>query len=143
LIIVVQANGKGVPMVQPPTESPSVRLGKGQTHTKKKEAVVTGLYTIAPYRRTPQEVVAALLQDPERQEPATRPIPVGKEVRATLEGKAVAMTRLVARVARRDGPHIQHRVALTDGAEALQPRVVTHLPQHTLVLDIIHATEYL
>jgi hypothetical protein len=83
-ILVVPADGKGVPMVQPPPESSSVRLGKGQMHTKKKESVVTGLY--APYRRTPQEVVAALLHDPDRQEPAPRPIPVGKEVRATLGG---------------------------------------------------------
>jgi hypothetical protein len=34
-------------------------------------------------------------------------------------------------------------VALSDGAEALQQQLVTHLPQHTLVLDIIHATAYL
>jgi hypothetical protein len=142
-ILVVQADGKGVPMVESSTQTPPVLLSKGQKHTKKKEAVVTGLYTIAPYQRTPQEVVAALLQDPDRHEPATRPIPVDKDVRATLQGKAVAIARLVERVAPRDGPHIQHRVALTDGAEALQQQVVTHLPQHTLVLDIIHATEYL
>jgi hypothetical protein len=140
---VVQADGKGVPMVQPSTQPPPVRLGKGQKRTKKQEAMVTGLYTIAPYRRTPQEVVAALVQDPDRREPATRPMPVGKEVRATLEGKAVAMACLVERVVQRDGPDIQHRVALTDGAEALQQQVVTHLPEYTLILDIIHAAEYL
>jgi len=71
-ILVVQADGKGVPMVQPPTQAPGLRLGKGQKRTKKKEAVVTGLYTITPYQRTPQEVVATLLQDPERPEPAAR-----------------------------------------------------------------------
>jgi hypothetical protein len=142
-ILVVQADGKGVPMVQPPTQTPPVRLGKGQKHGKKKEAVVTGLYTIAPYPRTPQEVVAALLQEPGRPEPAARPRPEGKELRATLEGKAVAMSRVVQRVAQRDGPSIQQRVALTDGAEVLQQQVVTHLPEYTLILDIIHATEYL
>ena len=87
--------------------------------------------------------MAALLQDPGRPEPAARPQPVGKELRATLEGKAAAMSRLAQRVAQRDGPHIQQRVALTDGAEALQQQVVTHFPEYTLVLDIIHATEYL
>ena len=64
-ILVVQADGKGVPMVLPSPPTPPVRLAKGQKRTKKKEAVVTGLYTIAPYPRTPQ-VVAALLQDPNR-----------------------------------------------------------------------------
>ena len=69
-LLVVQADGKGVPMVQPPSEARPVRLGKGQKRTKKKEAVVTSLYTIAPYVRTPREVVAALLQDRDR--PRTR-----------------------------------------------------------------------
>ena len=53
------------------------------------------------------------------------------------------MERLAQRVRQHDQPHIQQRVALTDGAEALQQQMQTHLPQHTLVLDIIHATEYL
>ena len=35
------------------------------------------------------------------------------------------------------------RVALTDGAEALQAQLRAHFPAHTLVLDIIHATESL
>jgi hypothetical protein len=142
-ILVVQADGKGVPMVQPPPQTPSMRLGKGQKRGPKKEAVVTGLYTIAPYPRTPQEVVAALLQEPGRPEPTARPQPVGKELRATLAGKADAMRRLAERVAQRDGPHIQQHVALTDGAQALQQQVVTHFPAYTLILDVIHATEYL
>lgn len=142
-ILVVQADGKGVPMVQSPTQRPPVRPGKGQKRGKKKEAVVTGLYTVDPYPRTPQEVVGALLQDPGRPEPAARPRPEGKELRATLAGKAVAMRCLAQRVAQREGPHIQQRVALTDGAEALQQQLASHVPQHTLVLDIIHVTEYL
>jgi hypothetical protein len=142
-ILVVQSDGKGVPMVQPSTQAPGVRLGKGQKRGTKKEAVVTGLYTIAPYPRTPQEVVGALLQEPERPEPAARPRPESKELRATLEGKGVAMRRLAQRVAQREGPQIEQRVALTDGAEALQQQLVTHLPAYTLILDIIHATEYL
>lgn len=47
-MLVVQADGKGGPMVQPSPQRPPVRLGKGQKRGKKKEAVVTGLYTIAP-----------------------------------------------------------------------------------------------
>src|SRR3989454_900270 len=142
-ILVVPADGTGVPMVQPSTDTPAVRLGKGHKRTKKKEAVVTGLYTMAPYQRTPQDVVAALLQEPDRPALAARPVPMGKARPATLDGQAVAMTRLVQRVAPRDALSIQHRVALTDGAEALQQQVLSHFPQHTLVLDIIHVTEYL
>jgi len=143
-LLVVQADGKGVPMVQPPAGARPVRLGKGQKRTKKKEAVVTSLYTIAPYVRTPQEVVAALLQDCNRPAEATRrPHPVGKELRATLDGKEVALTRLAERARQREGPHIADRVALTDGAEALQKQIEAHFPAHTLMLDIIHVTDYL
>ena len=138
-ILVVPADGKGVPMVQPPTPPLPVRLGKGQKRGKK-EAVVTGLYTIAPSPRTPQEVVGALLQEPGGPAPTACPRPEGKELRATLEGKAVAMRSWPA-VTQREGPHLQQRVALTDGAEALPQQLLRHFPEHTLVLDIIHATE--
>ena len=53
------------------------------------------------------------------------------------------MERLAARAQRREGPRITDRVALTDGAEALQEKMRAALPGHTLVLDIIHAVEYL
>jgi hypothetical protein len=42
-----------------------------------------------------------------------------------------------------EGPHIQYRIALTDGAMALQDRVQAHFPTFTLVLDFIHAHEKL
>jgi hypothetical protein len=142
-ILVAQADGKGVPMVQPPPDTVPLRLGKGQKRTKKKEAIVTALYTIAPYVRTAQDVVAALLHEPCPSELPPRPRPVHKELRATLEGKEVALTKLAARAALRDGPSIEDRVALTDGAEALQQQMLSHLATYTLVLDIIHATEYL
>lgn len=103
---------------------------------------MTALYTIAPHPRTPQDVVAALLREDERPHPA-HPRPVGKELRASLDGKDAALARLAHRVAQRDHPAIQHRVTLTDGAEALQQRMLTYLPGFTLVLDIIHASEYL
>jgi hypothetical protein len=66
---------------------------------------------------------------------------VATELHATLAGKAVAMRHVVERVTLREGPHIQHRIALTDGAEALQQQVVPHLPAYTLILDCLHATE--
>jgi len=142
-ILVAQADGKGVPMLQPPLGTTPVRLGKGQKRTKKKEAIVTALYTIARYERTPQDVLAALLHEPCPADQAQRPGPVQKELRATLSGKATAVSRLAQRATLRDGSHIQARVALTDGAEALQEQMQAQLPHFTLVLDIFHATEYL
>jgi hypothetical protein len=120
-----------------------LRLGKGQKRTKKKEAIVTALYTISPYLRTAQDVLAALLHEPATPDQQQRPRPLQKELRATLDGKASAVSRLAQRAALRDGRHILSRVALTDGAEPLQVQMQTQLPRYTLVLDIIHVTDYL
>jgi hypothetical protein len=145
-ILVIQADGKGVPMVRTDPASPSARRGKGEKRTRKKEAVVTAIYTIEPYFRTPQEVAEALLRDQADDREgyrSKRPAPIDKEVRATLAGKAFAFERLTRRVAQREGSHIQHRVALTDGAEPLQRQVSDRLSMFILILDIIHAVEYL
>jgi hypothetical protein len=150
-ILVVQADGKGVPMVRQETAPRPARRGKGKKRTKKKEAVVTAIYTIEPYQRTPEEVVERLLREMQEDEEdpvcsendSSRPVPVGKEVRATLEGKDTAFERLVQSVAQREGDHIRHRVALTDGDDALQRQVHHRLSTFNLVLDIIHASEYL
>jgi hypothetical protein len=142
-ILVAQADGKGVPIVLPAAADRPVRRGKGHPPNRKREAVVTALYTVAPYPRPPEEVVAVLLHESAPAAAAARPRPIQKEVRATLDGKAVALARLAARAAQREHAAIRHRVALTDGAEALQQQMTAQLPGFTLVLDIIHATEYL
>jgi hypothetical protein len=142
-ILVAQADGKGVPLVLPPPADRPGRRGKGHPANRTREAVVTALYTIAPYPRTPADVVAALLHETEPAAPSSRPRPIQKEVRATLDGKEAALTRLARRAGQREHAAIQHRVALTDGAAALQQQMTAQLPGFTLVLDIIHATEYL
>jgi hypothetical protein len=142
-ILVAQADGKGVPVVQPaPAERPA-RRGKGAPPNRMREAVVTALYTIQPYQRTAEAVAAALLREPDRPTADPRPRPIHQELRATLDGKAVALARLAARAQQREGPQIRDRVALTDGAPALQEQVRAALPAYPLVLDIIHAVEYL
>jgi hypothetical protein len=150
-ILVIQADGKGVPMVRDKSADQPARRGKGQKKTKKKESVVTAIYTVEPYVRTPEQMVDALLRDSgeqgeESEQDSTqsqRPVPVGKEVRATMYGKDFAIERMAKRVASREGKHIQHRAALADGAEPLQDRIVAAFPNFELILDIIHAIEYL
>ena len=144
-LLVIQADGKGVPMVRATPSEPKVRLGKGEKYSSKKEAVVTGLYTIAPHVRTPAEVIASLFHPAPALRPAAqvRSGPQHKRLWATLAGKDAALARLKAQVAGREGPHIQHRVALADGAEALQDRIQQQFPAFTLVLDFIHADEKL
>jgi hypothetical protein len=122
-----------------------VRRKRGQPPGTKREAIVTAVYTLDPTPRRPADVLARLLpEDPTRAPaPADRARPVGKELRATLDGKAAALARLAARAAQYDGPHIEQRVALTDGADALQRALRDALPDYPLVLDIIHALEHL
>ena len=117
------------------------RRGKGDKKTHKKEAIATAVYTIEPYFRTPEEVLSALFKQGEPS--AHRPAPRHKQIFASLRGKRQALKRLAAWVQRREGEHICQRVALTDGAEPLQKQMLACLPGFPLVLDIIHAVEYL
>lgn len=141
-LLVVQADGKGVPLVTASSEQP-VRLGKGQKRGTKKEAVVTCVYTVAPYLRTPADVVAALLREQDTPLTTKRPHPSGKEQHASLAGKAQACSQLAQRAALRSSSALVYQVALTDGSEALQGQMQTHFAEATLVLDIVHANEYL
>src|SRR3990170_4632110 len=108
-ILVVQADGAGVRLVG--TE-PSERTGH---QTSKREAVVTTIYSIQRHVRTAQAVVDALLRDAGQgntpRPRVVRPAPIGKETRATLDGKSAAFARLRERVEHRDGPHVQERAA--------------------------------
>jgi len=146
-ILVIQADGKGVPLVRETSVQAKVRLGKGEKRTKKKEAIVTGIYSIEPNLRTPEEVVASFFHKDETPAPkeraSKRSKPQNKQLWATLQGKDVALERLARQVNKREGHHIKHRIALTDGAEALQVRVLNYCPDFTLILDFIHADEYL
>ena len=63
-ILVIQADGKGVPMILEAPTGPQVRLGKGEKRGHKKEALVTTLYTISTAPRTPEEVLASFFDLP-------------------------------------------------------------------------------
>ena len=132
-ILVISADGKGVAMI---TDEGDERP------TRKQEAVVTAHYTVDSYLRSAEQVIASLMGDEQPGPRPVRPEPVGKELRATLAGKDAAFQQLEMRMAARDGPHIIDHVALTDGAEALQERML-RLSGFTLVLDIIHVLDYL
>jgi hypothetical protein len=147
-ILVIQADGKGVPLILETPAERKVRLGKGEKRGRKKEAIVTTVYTIAADPRTAEDVVDSLYnqkkQDKESpRSTSQRPQPQNKHVWATLDGKDAALSRLAGRVLLREGGHIQHRVALCDGCEALQTRIETHFLGFVLILDFIHANEYL
>jgi len=146
-IMVVQADGKGVPIVSETTTEPKTRLGKGEKRGRKKEAIVTTVYTIAANFRTAEDVIASLYgqkQAKASQKTASQRVkPQNKHIWATLEGKDEALSRLAKQVELRMGGHIQHKVALCDGCEPLQDRIGRQFPDFVLFLDFIHANEYL
>jgi hypothetical protein len=143
-ILVIQADGKGVPLILEIPAEAKVRLGKGEKRGRKKEAVVTAVYTIAPTHRTPAEVVASYFdQNQGKKLSAPSPKPQNKHIWATLDGKDTALARLSRQVDLRQGDHIHHKVALCDGCEALQSRIAAQFADFVLVLDFIHADEYL
>lgn len=145
-ILVIQADGKGIPMVLEEDEvaETKVRLGKGQKHGHKKEAIATTIYTIRAAPRTPTEVIASFFKETlSNQAPGKDAKPHNKHIWATLDGKDVALARLANPVAVREGSHILHRVALCDGCAALQSRILLQFQDFVLILDFVHANEYL
>ena len=144
-ILVVQADGKGVPIIMEKSSPDPVRLGKGQKRGRKKEAIVTAVYTIAANPRTPEDVVNSFFQQNkgDKKGKISPPKPQNKHIWATLEGKETALARLGQQVEPRQGSHIRHQVALADGCEALQERIKEQFSDFTLILDFVHANEYL
>jgi hypothetical protein len=141
-ILVSQVDGKGVPLVlEPDTERP-VRLGKGQKSGRKKEAVVTAVYTQAPAPRSVDSVMQSLFHRV-KDRTTERSHPCNKRLWATLKGKETALRFALKEMAKQDGEHIVERLALTDGAASLQEWVKKLLPAFKLILDFIHAYEYL
>ena len=139
-ILVIQADGKGVPLIVEETRTNPVRLGKGEKHGRKKEAIVTSVYSIMAFTRTPEQVVASYYDKISLARPSK---PQNKHLWATLDGKDAALSRLAEQVRLRLGNHIHHKIALCDGCEALQTRLAKYFPDFTQILDFIHANEYL
>jgi hypothetical protein len=144
-ILVIQADGKGVPIILEKPSSDPVRIGKGQKRGRKKESIVTTVYTIATNVRTLDDVVNSFFQQNKEDKKSKKslPKPQNKHIWATLDGKETALARLGQQVEPRQGAHIQHKVALADGCEALQKRIKEQFPEFTLILDFVHANEYL
>jgi hypothetical protein len=130
-IMVISADGKGVPMKQSSDKEAPKRLKKGQKRTKKKEAVVGTIYTV------PRE----------RQSSGTRQArSVNKEVYASLLGKKHVYNHLSKRAELRglgEKNLLSEALFMADGDPALWTQKEAHFPGMTEDLDFYHATEYL
>ena len=152
-ILVVTADGKGVPMRREDGGAKPVRRKKGQKANPKREACVGGVYTIAPFVRGAAEVVEEILRD---QRNAERPRPQNKKLHAELtrgiegqetSGKDRIFSWLAKQIRGRNADGAQPIIAVCDGDRALWEKVkalrqTVGLPI-LCVLDLFHVLERL
>lgn len=153
-VLVVQADGKGIPMVRSELSASSVKQasenlrqpgrpkGPNRREGKMKEATVISVAAHHPFVRTPEQVVACLFREPDPKIDSRSPA-VQKRVWATLTGKASAIKQAKMWADQMDADHITDYVTLTDGLPSLQRCVDETFPQYTRVLDLMHAMGYL
>jgi hypothetical protein len=121
----------------------STRLSPGEKPNRKRMAVVTAVYTIAPFLRTPEDIMDA--KPEERLEP---PRPSNKRVWASIESTMSAVLDEAFHEAKRLDPDGRLRwVVLVDGLEEqirqAEAAAKRHNAEVTVIQDIYHVMEYL
>lgn len=159
-LVVLTSDGKGVPMLKKHLREQtrkaaeaekhrlSKRLSKGEKPHRKRMATVASVYTLAPWRRSPEDILAELKPAEDVAKKQQRPVPEKKRVWASLEKEVEPVLGDVFGEAIRRDPRRQKRwVALVDG-NPTQLRLLKKLAKDfgvevTIVLDVIHVLEYL
>jgi hypothetical protein len=158
-ILVCTADGKGVPMrggAKAPAGIEPPATGGARPGTKKM-ALVGATYTVAPFTRTPEEVLEALFREAPASEPLpARPRPCFKYVRAALQRDDQDCTEpqvqaifgwMAEQVARRNPDGKKPVILLMDGQDSLWKAGWDYLPEElaevTEILDLLHALGYL
>jgi hypothetical protein len=155
-VMVISADGKGVVMRRQDLREQtrkaatqrehkmSTRLSKGEKKNAKRMATVATVYTIAPFVRQPEDLVA---EDNFAREPP-RPRPEKKRVWASLEKTPQeVIAQAFEEAGYRDPEHQKNWVALVDGSKP-QLRILRRMAKDkgvdlTIIVDIIHVIEYL
>lgn len=150
-VLVVTADGKGVPMHRPEKAPPAVhrRRKKGEKATKKQMAYVGAVYTIAPWVRTAEDVVDEVRR---RQRAKGRPLPQHKQVWAemstiaegeAINGRSVLFGMLAETAAQRSPDSSKPVICLMDGETALWDECRVWFAEAVGILDIFHVLERL
>lgn len=151
-ILVLTADGKGVPMRRDAEQDPPAVRGrrkKGEKANKKRMACVGSVYTIEPFVRTAEDVVDEVLRDARKPD---RPKPCHKQLRAELtrqiDGVEVnAKDRifgwLAEQVKLRNPRGRKPVVCVMDGERALWKRLLGLISGVVCILDLFHVLERL
>ena len=154
-ILVVTADGKGIPMRRGADQRPvGARRKKGEKANKKQMATLGCVYTVDPKCRTPEDVVEALFRERASRQSSEPPEPVARHKRVwssltydegdlhvDAEAEVFAWMAREVEARRRDG---QAMICLMDGQRSLWTSCAAHLPRSNVVeiLDLLHAMEY-
>jgi len=134
---------------QSPKSKLDTRRSKGEVKRgRKRMATVAAVYTIAPHVRSAQDVINGLRHIREAIAPKARPRPEFKRVWASLEQTPQQVVAAGFDEAdKRDPQRTKTWVAVVDGDPDLQRWIQAEAARRgvkvTLVLDFIHALEYL
>ena len=161
-IVVLSADGKGIPLRQP-ADAPAIAAhdpARGPKPDRKKMAVLGAADHIEPHSRTAEAVVESLFRDPtvpSARPEARRPVPQQKRGCAGLPvaaavAEALAPPRpvevvfpwLQAEARHRDPDHQHPWVLLMDGQASLWETAAATLGEapRVEILDVLHATGY-
>lgn len=125
------------------------RRSKGEPKRgRKRMAAVAAVYTVAPYMRTAEDIIAGLRHVRDATKKPRRPRPEGKRVWASLTRNLKdVIADAFDEATDRDPEHRRRWLVLVDGDKKLTRWVRAEARRRgvkvTLVLDFIHALEYL
>jgi hypothetical protein len=122
------------------------RLSPGEKKNRKRRATVAAVYSVAPFIRTPEDILADLR--PVRSVGKPRPKAHDKRVWASLEKEQADVIATMFEEAERQDPlHRRRWVVLVDGDRYqiadIENEAARRGVEVTIVLDLIHVLEYL
>ncbi len=125
------------------------RLKPGEKPNRKRMSTVAAVYTVAPNKRAPEDVLDVLKTDSDDEKRTkARPRPENKRVWASLEKEPEeVIAEMFSEAERRDPEHKRVWTVLVDGAEHQMDMIRRLVKRHgvsvIIVLDLIHVLEYL
>jgi hypothetical protein len=152
-LMVVTADGKGVPMRRPEEEDgpkPHHRRTKGEKANKKQMACVGAVYSIARFVRKAEDIIDAVLRDKKAKgRPEPRHKHVWAEMTREIEGEPPVTAKeglfchLAGELAVRDLGPDRPVICLMDGERALGEAQAVYFPEAVGVRDLFHVLERL
>ena len=154
-LLIGSADGKGVPMILEKTKQKPAMDDSQERPGNRKMATIAAVYSVDPYVRSPEDVIAALFRDDLANKDSQRPKPqfklvtghfpeiyqdADKTIKST--GTNEAFTWMAGEVDKRR-KRKQTFITLLDGDPKLWNKLPEFLPADTIgILDIIHVTQY-